>query len=428
VRAAAGVATLVAAGLLCLAGPPIADAAPLASPAAPAKANCQQAKRDNASVQGKGPASTANKVVVIAQDNLWFHGLSDYSAFVAWDGSGRRTSPYEPWIGFYDLALRKDNERQIALAADNGVDAFSQEWISPRGEPGSLEEPLDEAFLKARNLCRIKWALFYDLHLRMEWRGDKSGEPPNFDNPEVRRIFVQDFEHFADKYFKQAQYLKIDGRPVVEIWATWNFRGSVANIQSAVLQAREAVRKKGYNVYIVGDEQVAGTIDPARIATWDATSSFIPPMMGGTPFAGQDNGTAGLAKANEFVDQANAAWSAATKGVTVVGSGNPVTFQPGFSPQYDDTQFRRVNNIPGPTSLLAMGPGDISALAATALRYADPVGQTGRKLIWVGTWNNYPESTQIEATKPGTAWPHANTGRAILDAASAVFGKQVFGS
>ena len=418
----ASVASLM---LAAFAGSP-AGARDSAAAMAPTTAGCQQARKDNASVVGKDPSTTSNKVVVIAQDNLWFHGLRNDSAFVAWDGSGKRTSPFEPWIGFYDLAKRADIERQIALAADNGVDALSQEWIAPLGTPGSLEADLDNAFLKARNLCRIRWAIFYDLNLRMDWMGDKSG-PPNFDDPLVRRTFVKDFVHFATKYFRQPQYLRIDGRPVVEIWATWNFRGSVANIQSAVLEARAAVRRKGFEVYLVGDEQVFGEVDRARVSTWDATSSFIPPLMGGTPFAGQDNGTAGLAAANEFVDRASAAWVAATEGVNVLGTSTPVSFHPGFTPQYDDTMFRKVNGLPGPTSLLAMGPQDVRALAETALRYAQPVGTTGRKLIWVGTWNNYPESTQIEATKPGSTWPGANTGRQILQVTSSVFGREVFG-
>lgn len=392
----------------------------------PSTAGCREAKADNASVLGRDAASTANKVVVVAQHNLWFHRLRNDSAFVAWDGSGRRTSPYEPWIGFYDMSKRADIERQIALAADNGVDAFSSEWISPLGSPGSLEADLDNAFLKARNLCRIRWAIFYDLNLRMHWMGDTSG-PPNFDDPRVRSTFVKDFVHFATKYFSQPQYLRIDGRPVVEIWATWNFRGSVANIQSAVQAAREAVRRRGFDVYLVGDEQVFGEVDRARVSTWDATTSFIPPLMGGTPFAGQDNGTAGLAAANEFVDRASAAWVSAIEGVNVVGTSTPVNFQPGFSPQYDDTTFRRVNGLEGPTSLLAMSPQEVSALAQTALRHAQPVGSTGRRIIWVGTWNNYPESTQIEATRPGSRWPAGNTGTEILDAAEAVFGSEVFG-
>lgn len=411
-------------GLSAVAGFPLAPAQ--AAEKAPSTQKCRQARSDNASVLGKDPASTANKVVVVAQHNLWFHGLRNDSAFVAWDGSGKRTSPYVPWIGFYDMSKRADIERQIALAADNGVDAFSSEWISPLGTPGSLEADLDNVFLKARNLCRIRWAIFYDLNLRMHWMGDTSG-PPDFDDPRVRSTFVKDFVHFATKYFNQPQYLRIDGRPVVEIWATWNFRGSVASIQSAVQAAREAVRKKGYEVYLVGDEQVYGNVDRDRVSTWDATTSFIPPLMGGTPFAGQDNGTAGLAAADAFVDQATAAWVAGIQGVTVKGTDIPVSFQPGFTPQYDDTVFRRVNGLEGPTSLLAMGPQDIRALAQTAVRYAQPVGATGRKIVWVGTWNNYPESTQIEATKPGTSWPGSNTGTTVLDVTSEVFGREVFG-
>jgi hypothetical protein len=453
-------ALVVASSLLCAFAPQVASAAPIngsrcakvgqvktvagvryrctkvgthrvwrrvaAQPPGPDRSACAAAASDNASVVGKGPSSTANRTVVIAQDNLWFHGLQDNSAFVSYDGTGQLTSPYQPWIGYYDESYRDVNEKQIALAADNGVDALSQEWIAPLGEPGSLESDLDSAFLQARNLCRIKWALFYDLNLRMGWLGDSSG-PPDFDDARVRDTFVRDFTHFAMKYFGQAQYLMVDGRPVVEIWATWNFRGSVDNIQAAVLAARAAVRQRGYDVYLVGDEEVSGPIDRRRVATWDATSSFIPMLMGGTPFAGQDNGTAGLGAATAFVDRANAAWVAGTSGVTVVGSGNPVSFQPGFSPQYDDTQFRRVNNMGGATSLLAMGPDDVRAMAQASLRHAQPVGQTGRGMVWVGTWNNYPESTQIEATQPGSTWPASNTGSAILDATSSVFGREVFG-
>lgn len=401
--------------------------APSPSPSAEA-VSCPQ-NEDNASTSTPVSSGAENKNILVAQDNLWFHGTGPFSAFMTYDNSGTFVTPMTPALGFYDSSSIADNEKQIDMAADNGIDAFSQEWISPLGEGGSLEDPLDNAFLAAPNICRIRWAIFDDLNLRLTWKyPDKYGNAsPNFDDPDVRAIFVSDMEHFADKYFGQAQYLKIDGRPIVEIWATWNFRGSLANIQSTVQAAREAVKKLGYDVYLVGDEEGAGTFNAQRVATWDATSSFIPMLMPGNPFSGRDNGASGLAKAITFVDQANQSWSRALSGLKVLGRNDAVSFQPGFSPQYDDTLFRNLNKIGGPTSLWAMSKAEIKAMAQVSLNSAQPVGASGRKLIWIGTWNNYPESTQVEATIAGSNYPGGNTGHDILDALQEVFGSQTFG-
>ena len=84
--------------------------------------------------------------------------------------------------------------------------------------------------------------------------------------------------------------------------------------------------------------------------------------------------------------------------------------------------------IPDQTSLLAMSKAEIKALSEVALKYAQPVGKTGRHLIWIGTWNNFPESTQIEPTKPGSNYPGGNIGTDILDVLKDVFGSKTFGN
>jgi len=394
----------------------------------PTALTCKQSA-DNASITTPVSTGADNKNILIAQDNLWFHGSGQFSAFMTYDNSGKYVTSMTPALGYYDSSSLADNEKQIDMAANNGVDALSQEWISPLGEGGSMEDPMDNAFLAAPNICRIRWAIFYDLNLRLGWKypSKYGNQGPNFDDPDVRAIFVSDMIHLATKYFGQAQYLKIDDRPVIEIWATANLHGSLANVVNTVQLARDEVKKLGYDLYIVGDEEGWGTFNASRVAIWDATSSFIPPLMPGTPFAGQNNGRAGLTKAITFVDQANQAWVKDIAGIKVLGRNESVSFQPGFAPQYDDTLFRNLNNLGGPTSLWAMSKAEIKQMAEASLKSAQPVGASGRKLIWIGTWNNYPESTQIEATAPGANYPGGNTGNDILDALQEVFGSQTFG-
>lgn len=389
---------------------------------------CPTNQKDNASVPGI--AGSKNPNILVAQDNLWFHGLSDYSAFSDPDDPTTPVNAFQPLLGYYDKSRRSVSEQSIDLAVDNGIDAFSQEWIAPRGEPGSMEADMDDAFLQARNLCRMRWAIFYDLNLRLYWahRDDYANRPPDFDDPRVRRFFVDDFVHFATKYFPQPQYLRIDQRPVVEIWATWNFRGSIDHLRSAVSAARAAVKELGYDVYIVGDEQAAGPVDRDRVALWDATSSFIPPLMGGTPFAGVDNGTKGLGAAIEFVDSESKNWREQIADVTTYVGNRAVTFQPGFSPQYEDILYGQAIGEPGrTTSLLAMSGEEIRDLALVAHAHADLVGASKRRIIWIGTWNGFPESTNIEPTiASSNPYPGGNYGFEITDILQEVFGSETF--
>ncbi len=391
--------------------------------AVPAPGCAGATRTDNASTSPAiHPTGDSNPNILIAQDNLWFHGLGPSSAFGG-PASATRTTLLTPALGFYDKNSRSVSEATIELSSAHGIDALSEEWIAPAGEPGSMEDQLDGAFLAARNLCRTRWAIFYDLNLRVLQRYGISA-PIDFNDPRVRTTFVSDFVHFAQKYFGGAYYLKLDGRPMVEIWATSGFAGEV---DGAVAEARAAVAAKGYNVYLVADEQTAESPDPARIARWDAVTSFIPMLMPGTPYAAIDHGTAGLADIAAWLSASSDTWNAAVSMVTARGSGEPVSVQPGFAPQYEDVRYRNLNGIAGPTSLRAASQDDFVALARVAFAHAVPVGAAQRRIVWVGTWNNYPEHTQVEPTIAGHVYPLGNTGTDIVDALVSVFGAATFG-
>lgn len=368
----------------------------------------------------KLPPLPPNTNLVVGQLNLWYYGDGPNGGFEAYDGSGKPTSRVFPLAGHYYSSDDSVVRRQIAWAANNGVDIFSIEWLSPRGEPGSIEENLDDAFLTAPNLCRVRWLIFHDFNLHLTWKKIDYSNGVNFDDPQIRSLFVSDLVHFATKYFKQRQYFKLGVRPVVYIWATWNFKGDVAG---AVAEARQKVRALGYDVYLVGDEETTDRFNAAHTSLWDATTSFTPFLMQGAPPIHT------LPEAAVFEDAAFTAWQQQTAGLTVAGSGNPVAFQPGFTPQYDDVLFRTANAIPNPTSIQARSQAEVEDLARVSLNHATNIPGTEQRLIWLNTFNNWAETTTVEPTVAlGPKYPAGNYQFDMLNAIKNVFGSRTYGT
>ena len=364
-------------------------------------------------------ASTKPNVnVVIAQLNLWYHGPGCYGGFEAYDCSGKRTTPFEPALGHtYSSDDPKVIAQQINWAADYGVDAFSLEWTTPSEVRGSLEPTIDNSFLKAPNLNRIRWCIYDDFVLRLDQTHDLGVDINtgiDFNNPKVYDTFVADFDHFAQKYFGQPQYLKIDGRPVITLFADWNYQG---NLAGAIKDARAAAAKDGYDVYIVGEEMRADKFDAGRVALFDATTSFNFANPGLPDKA--DMGQQAVAMDGFYKD-----WKSKIQGLKVVGRDDLVGFEPSFGAQEDSRLFAPPSNqiyVP------ALSKDQVIAMATVARDNAEPVGSLGQKLIWVNTWNDWAEGTTIEPTADlGPKYPAGNYGFDFLEVMRQVFGPEVF--
>jgi hypothetical protein len=362
-----------------------------------------------------------NNYIVIAQLNLWYHGAGCNGGFEDFvNCSGRRTTPFEPALGHtYNSSDPKVIQQQIDWATDYGVDAFSLEWTTPRGigTSGSLEDNIDDAFLKAPNLARIRWCIFYDTVLRMTQDPAVNANMSNginFDDPKVYKAFVSDFDHFATKYFAQAQYLKIDGRPVIYIYAAWNFHGNYAG---AIKDARAKALAQGYDVFIVGDALRADRFDRTLASQFDAntTFTFLIPGLPMYTYVGQ---------AAVGVDQFFQRWRQQIQGLKVVGRNDTVNFEPAWAPQFDNRLFEPTRQIYVP----ALSRDQVAAMAQVALNNAEPVGSAKQKLIWENTWNNWAEATTIEPTMDqGPKYPAGNYGFDMLEIIRDIFGAQTFG-
>jgi len=214
------------------------------------------------------PIPKPNDYIVIAQLNLGYHGPGCYGGFEQFNCSGKRSTALFPALGTtYDSADRSVIKQQIDWAASYRIDAFSLEWTTPRGVGNSLEDILEDNFLKAPNLNKIRWCIFYDLELRI--RQDSAvhvdlSNGMNFDNPDVYNTFISDFD--------QAQYLNIDNRPEVYIWGVWN---AIGNFARAFQESRKKAADQGYEVYIVGDIIRTDVFNAKLAAAYDANTNFL---------------------------------------------------------------------------------------------------------------------------------------------------------
>jgi hypothetical protein len=376
---------------------------------------------DNSQVYEVSPqpfiGSPPNEYIVIAQLNFWYYGDGQWGGFENPDGS--RMTPVIPLLGeTYYAADPEVVYQQIEWAVHYGVDAFSIEWTTPRGVGccGSMEDTLDDVFLISPNIHKVRWAIFYDFILRLGQTPELGDPFPNFDLPEVYDTFVDDFVHFAEKYFGHPQYLTIDGRPVIYIWATNGFAG---NFSGAMREARQRVAELGYDVFIVGDEVCYGCFRRAHAALFDGSSTFTFLMPGIDIFALDDVGEAAV-----ITDQVFTWWRGKINGLRVTGRDDLVNFQPAWAPQYDESY---INDRPNPIYVPATSIDQVIEMATVARKHAEPTGSQDMRLIWVNTWNCWGETTTVEPTvELGPKYPAGNYHFDMLEVIRDIFGVETY--
>jgi len=364
--------------------------------------------------------SNPNEYIVIAQLNLWYYGSGPAGGFENPDGS--RSTPFTPLLGeTYHAANPDVVYQQIEWAVEYGVDAFSIEWDSPGDQSLGIpmEKTMDEVFLVSPNIHKIRWAIFYDFILRMHFFEDQGvdmSKPLNFDQPIVYNTFVDDFVHFATKYFNHPQYLTIDGRPVVYVWATFSYIGDLAG---AVQEARQQVSDLGYDVFIVGDEVCYGCFNPSHTVSFDSSTSFTFLIPGVDQYALKNVG-----QAAQTTDKAYTWWRNQISGLKVTGRDDFVTFQPGWTPQYDESWIK---DRPEPFYVPAESKEQVLQIAEVARKHAEPSGAENLQFIWANTWNCWGESTTIEPTiKQGPSYPVGNYHFDFLEIVREVFGVETY--
>ena len=158
--------------------------------------------------------------------------------------------PKVPLWGYTDEADPKDMAQKIDTAAKYGVDVFLFDWYYYDDGP-FLERTIDDGFLHAENRDKIKFALMWANH-------DWVDIFPKHKDKEAKlvypgRVTPETFDKICDlvieKYFKQPNYWKIDGKPYFSVYELTKFAenfGSFDATKKAIERFREKTKAAGF--------------------------------------------------------------------------------------------------------------------------------------------------------------------------------------
>ncbi len=198
--------------------------------------------------------------------------------------------PKVPLWGYTDEADPKDMAQKIDTAAKYGVDVFLFDWYYYDDGP-FLERTIDDGFLHAENRDKIKFALMWANH-------DWVDIFPKHKDKEAKlvypgRVTPETFDKICDlvieKYFKQPNYWKIDGKPYFSVYELTKFAenfGSFDATKKAIERFREKTKAAGFpdlhlNAVYWGRPNIPGEAtltDPVKIIEglgFDSVTSYV---------------------------------------------------------------------------------------------------------------------------------------------------------
>ena len=313
------------------------------------------------------------------------------------------TPPVKPQLGEYASSDPAVFAQHVAWAKAAGINFFIFDFWPRRT---AIRQRID-GYLRQGIAPGFQFCLLYEIHdLKEPGEHPISGEPANvvFLSDKRAARMKKTWRALADSYMSHPQYLRIDGRPVLFVYAT---RHLVGDVPAAIQEARRYVKEKtGADLYLVADEVYWNTLgydpqkgvymrealsaDTARIAAFDALTSYNPYDV----TRPQHRGSAGFA---QFLADSKTLYQTYFKRARDAGK----TFIPGALAAYNDRGVRLEEDhfvIPRYES------GDISRPAL--LRQLDeltPLLDPYHPMVTITSWNEWNEGSQIEPAAPSPA-------------------------
>ena len=273
-------------------------------------------------------------------------------------------------LGEYDSSSPAVIAKHIDYSHRANIHFWACSWWGPGNYTDNV---LKNRILPHSYAGELRYAILYE----------STGRLGSFSNPDYSKL-VPDFQYFADNYFSNPNYLKIDGRPVVFIYLTRvYFRKTLGH------NALAALRAAFPNLYIVADDIFGHNYSAAYASRWDAVTAYD--AYGQTL---QPHGSTRAA-----LDRLESILSKAKTAANSVGVG----LIPFATPGFNDKGVRDGHNgAPryfenDPTSV----EGDLfrAMLREVVVPKVDPLAEN---ILMVTSFNEWHEDTQIEPTT-GTA-------------------------
>ena len=127
-------------------------------------------------------------------------------------------SPLRPLYGFLDGKDPNDVAKEIDLASNAGIDVFMYDWYWYGGEM-TMQESLEEGFLKAPNRSKMKFCLMWCYHDRVDSFRDDPRQPKRMlmKLPRTKEDFLANIR-YCRKFFHEPNHWMRDGKPFFSIY------------------------------------------------------------------------------------------------------------------------------------------------------------------------------------------------------------------
>lgn len=324
--------------------------------------------------------------------------------------------PKIPTMGY----LRSDNPddvaKEIDLAADAGISAFLYCWYWYSGSQ-SMQEGIEKGLLKAKNKDRIKFAIMWANHDRVDaFRPKYGGERPLWNKIiHTEEDMINVANYCAEKYFNQPNYWRINGKSYFAIYRpifTIEQLGGAAKTK-AILKKIDAMMKEKGLPAIHWAAQVSSTKEAkiAKEAGFESTFAY-----GVNVYSAYRNWELGtpIVEYSDLMQAHCKHWDAMSKG--------EIVNLPGVTRGWDSTpRCRQDTPFPFPkkmdypyTSTVVNGSAELyKELLQKAKNFAKNDSKKPFAVI-LNAWNEWTEG--------GYLLPDKYDGRTTLDAIGDVFG------
>lgn len=309
-------------------------------------------------------------------------------------------TPYEPLLGKYLSDDPSVFGAHLEWAKEAGIEFFVFDWWPERKSARNrIRRNLDDA---ANMLHDFEFAVQYEtLDLKTTERERRGGEDANVlvITPERADRMRRHWEHIARHYASHPSYMRIEGRPVLFVYASRHVVGEAGRY---FLWAKEAVKQEtGVDFYLVGDEVYFNVLDMnaegkvillgQQQANWDRLRAFDA-LTCYNPYDSSRSEHAGVEGVERFISDVAELYSF-YRGVAAASGQR---FIPGVVPAYDDRGVRPKAGhyiIPRTDS-----SGDSLLLRALKSWWAQGSSADNFRTI-ITSWNEWNEGTQIEPAK-----------------------------
>jgi hypothetical protein len=269
-------------------------------------------------------------------------------------------------LGEYDSSSSEVISRHI----DYSHQANIHFWLCSWWGPGTNENNVfRHSILPHPYANELRYAILYE----------STGRLGSFSDPDYSNL-LPDFQYFADNYFSNPNYLKIDGRPVVFIYLTRvYFRNPSGDDALANLRAAFP------DIYIIADDVFGRNYSSNNASKWDAVTAYD---VYGQTLQSYGSTKAALDELKRIISQAKTAANS-------VGVGFIPFATPGFNDRYIRGGHRGAPRYfeDEPASV----EGDLfrAMLRDVVVPKVDPLAQN---ILLVTSFNEWHEDTQIEPT------------------------------